>query len=177
MHPSAAATAPVPSVLVIGAGLLLLGSVLAMSAPLPFYARSRPAMERGSRIASFAGAVAALVGVRESAGSYDRGAVAITLLTVIVVMLGLLAAPFTAWIFGLFEERFAARITNAIDGGSPNHDNSDQGSAQVVCGGADEHVDEERAPRDGAQDQNIAQPLTEARKRRRWSLYVAWRHE
>jgi hypothetical protein len=102
MHPSAAAATPIPSELIIGAGLLLLGSVLAMSAPLDFYERWRLAMERCSRIASFAGAVAALVAILDSGGPYDQGVVADTLLTVIGVMLVLLAVPFAAWVIGLF---------------------------------------------------------------------------
>jgi hypothetical protein len=177
MHPSAATSAPIPSALIIGAGLLLLGSVLAMSAPLEFYKRWRLKMERGGRIASFAGAVAALVGVVYSVGPYHQGAVAVTLLTVIGVMLGLLVVPAAAWFLGLLGKRVAARVSHAIEGGSPKHDDEDQGSAQVVRGGADENVDEERTPRDGAQHQNIAQPLAEARKRRRWSLSIEWRHE
>lgn len=155
MLASATAATSISPVLVIGAGLLLLGSVLMMAAPLSFYDTKgwKDEMERWGRISSFAGSVAVLYGAVEELGSGANAVALIVLLVVAFVMAALLLVPFISWsrrarlkqlvpwLRGQVEQREGEKAP-----GEPGHD---QEGAVADRGSAEQEVENGGKPEDG----------------------------
>jgi drug/metabolite transporter (DMT)-like permease len=104
---STTAATSISPALIIGAGFLLLGSVLMMTAPLSFYDAKegrKDEMERWGRIFPFVGAVAVLYGTVEELGSGANVVALIVLFLVALVMAVLLFVPFVSWLRALRKQ-------------------------------------------------------------------------
>lgn len=157
----------VPSALIIGTGLALVGSVFAMVAPTPYYERRawlKQILERAGRIALFVGALVALAGTLLPRPATHRVLALAVVLAVEAVMVGLLLPVVLSYLGQHFLRRGAnGKQEPSEDARQPQ---DDDGDVTLVRGhGA---VDREQHPVSKPQDEEIGRdttkPLSQAKK-------------
>lgn len=154
--------------LIVGAGALLFGSALAMTAALDFYERWQAGMKRTARGASFMGSAFVLVGtVANLVATEERTAAFFavgTLAFVSLVMAGLLFLPFIAGLRARLPwcraqlKRLATRLASLarrVGGPAPQAHDQGQGVAEAEREGRGEKVQEEEGPEEDADAEKV----------------------